>query len=180
MQGDKMYWYVYKCKHSGKNGRGHKKGDKPGCGMPQLRKVKNIDLGLNPEVSILGSPCSNCGKKTRFGIGDVEFMRDYSMFNVTRFNIANNQRKKLHYDWVNEQKRMKKNLKQNPHGYAQMDNDQPNKIEEIISSKDKSEKNEQGSSIDKSVESIGASLSKIAERMENGEIPHFLLKEVIE
>ena len=144
MKGDKMYWYVYKCKHSGKHGRGHKKGDKPGCGMPQIRKVKNIDLGLNPEVSILGSPCSNCGKKTRFGLGDVEFMRDYSMFSVTRQDTANNRRRTLHQNWFNEQKRMEKNLKQNPHGYAQTDNETPKKIHESIRSEDKSEKKSEG------------------------------------
>jgi hypothetical protein len=144
MKGDKMYWYVYKCKHSGKDGRGHKKGDKPGCGMPQIRKVKNIDLGVNPEVSILGSPCSNCGKKTRFGLGDVEFMRDYSMFSMTRQDTAIIRRRTLHRDWFNEQKRMEKNLKQNPHGYAQTDNETPNKIEESIRSKPKLEKKSEG------------------------------------
>lgn len=144
MKGDKMYWYVYKCKHSGKDGRGHKKGDKPGCGMPQIRKVKNIDLGLNPEVSILGSPCSNCGKKTRFGLGDVEFMQRYSMFSATRQDIANNRKRTLHQNWFNEQKRMEKNLKQNPHGYAQTDNETPKKIHESIRSEGKSEKKSEG------------------------------------
>ena len=184
MKGDKMYWYVYKCKHSGKDGRGHKKGDKMGCGMPQIRKVKNIDLGLlaydGETVSILGSPRSNCGKKSRFDIGCIEYCNNSSMFRVTRRDFAYSRKMVLHKQWRIEEKRKAEMLKRNPQGYAQMYNETPKKIEEIIRSEDKSEKKEEGGSIDKSVESIGASLSKIADRMEAGEMPSFLLPKTFE
>ena len=66
------------------------------------------------------------------------------MFSVTRQDTANNRRRTLHQNWFNEQKRMEKNLKQNPHGYAQTDNETPKKIHESIRSEGKSEKKSEG------------------------------------